>query len=73
MSAAENGIFTSDTPSSDWQTVHGLFPRGFNQLKIQHAYFPIIVKKTNNFVAEWSRWARCCCCDGYPFFGFQSA
>ncbi|KAF6264212.1 cytochrome P450 [Scenedesmus sp. NREL 46B-D3] len=52
---AENGIFTSDTPSSDWQTVHGLFPRGFNQLKIQTAYFPIIVKKTNNFVTEWSR------------------
>eukprot|EP00882_Tetradesmus_deserticola_P009550 GHRQ01010084.1.p1 GENE.GHRQ01010084.1~~GHRQ01010084.1.p1 ORF type:complete len:489 (+),score=219.99 GHRQ01010084.1:196-1662(+) len=53
---AENGIFTSDTPSSDWQTVHGLFPRGFNQLKIQTAYFPIIVKKTHNFVAEWSRY-----------------
>ncbi|WIA11150.1 hypothetical protein OEZ85_011289 [Tetradesmus obliquus] len=52
---AENGIFTSDTPSADWQTVHGLFPRGFNQLKIQNAYFPIIVKKTNAFVAEWSR------------------
>lgn len=55
LPAAENGIFTSDTPSADWQTVHGLFPRGFNQLKIQNAYFPIIVKKTNAFVAEWSR------------------
>jgi hypothetical protein len=58
LRAAENGIFTSNTPSSDWQTVHGLFPRGFNQLKIQNAYFPIIVNKTRNFVAEWSRCAR---------------
>lgn len=57
LPAGGNGIFTSSTPSTDWQTVHGLFPRGFNQLKIQNAYFPIIVKKTNSFVAEWSRWA----------------
>jgi hypothetical protein len=35
--------------------VHGLFPRGFNQLKIQNTYFPIILKKTHNFVTEWSR------------------
>jgi hypothetical protein len=50
-----NGIFTSGTLSTDWQTAHGLFPRGFNPLKITQAYFPIILQKTHKFVEEWSK------------------
>jgi hypothetical protein len=33
--SADNGIFTSSTWSEDWQTIHGILPRGFNQLRIQ--------------------------------------
>jgi len=36
---AGNGIFTSSTYDSDWQTAHGMLPRFYNALKIR-TYYP---------------------------------
>eukprot|EP00775_Hariotina_reticulata_P009541 gene9541-9705_t len=49
---AGNGLFTSSTYDPDWETAHGLLPRGFNQIRIKN-YFGVILEKTRSFAAAW--------------------
>eukprot|EP00877_Chromochloris_zofingiensis_P012868 jgi/Chrzof1/7835/Cz02g38090.t1 len=49
-----NGLFTSSNTDMDWQTAHGLLPRGFNQIRVKN-YFPVILDKTRTFMYEWSK------------------
>lgn len=49
----DNGLFTSNETSSDWQTGRNILPRGFNQIKVK-SFSPIIMAKTRAFIREWA-------------------
>ncbi|KAF8059389.1 cypD [Scenedesmus sp. PABB004] len=50
---AGNGLFTSSTLDHDWESAHGLLPRGFNQIRIKN-YYPVMLDKTRSFAAAWA-------------------